>query len=86
MAEQPTTEACFSRAAATAVLERASGEKAGWRRRSETSSSALADLYAALLQPFLPRFLKYGDLLPAQDLVENHQLSVLLPLSAPVTV
>ena len=34
VAEQPTTEACFSRAAATAVLEKTSGEKAEWRRRS----------------------------------------------------
>jgi hypothetical protein len=44
-----------------------------------TSGSTLVDLHAALLQTLLPRPLKYGDLLPAQALAKNRQLSVPIP-------
>jgi hypothetical protein len=56
----------FSRAAAT-VLERAE-KRQGGGGVLKTSSSALADLYATLLQPFLSQFLKYGDLSTALHL------------------
>jgi hypothetical protein len=60
-------------------------ERAGGGVR-KTGSSTLADLYAALLQPFLPWFLKYGDLLPAQDLTKNPSSLFLFLLSVPVMV
>jgi hypothetical protein len=52
----------------------------------EKSSSALVDLYVALLQPFLPRFFKYRDLLPAQELAKNSSSLFLFLLSVPVTI
>jgi hypothetical protein len=57
-----------------------------WRRRAGGWFRSCRSPRGAPMQPLLPRLLKYGDLLPAHTLAKNRQLSVLLPLSVPVTV
>jgi hypothetical protein len=91
-ASRPGGRAAHHRVARSLGQEQASSGKSERRKERagggvrKTGSSALADLYAALLQPFLPRFLKYEDLLPAKDLTENLSSLFLFLLSVPVTV
>ena len=70
---------------------------AACEQRSDSSGGGVVWLCGSLVrcspnsspapaQPPRGRLLKYGDKLPAQYLAENCQLSVLLPLSVPVTV
>jgi hypothetical protein len=84
--------AAHHRVARSLGQEQASSGKSEQRKERvsggvrKTGSSALADLYANILQLFLPRFLKYEDLLPAKNLTKNPSSLFLFLLSVPVTV
>jgi hypothetical protein len=72
-------------------------ERAARRREMALAAAALcytqicrwlgsSEDHTAFAQPPQVRLHNYGDWLPAQHLAENSQLSILLPLSVPVTV